>query len=314
VPDEWQWYPGNDAYQQTHLDNRLGFAGYVWDPWLKVYHVRHRVYDPFDTRWLQADPIGYAGGDADLRRYSHGDPVNKIDPLGLWGWDGDWVEGAARAIAGALGIGDPQNAVVTDGFNKGAHDGFVVTNSAATRVITFGLYGDTTQELAAAGKLHDPTNPSLQDSEASGNVMGAALLAALVQAVSNAAKGAGAAEAGVEGGDSCGGGSESPTTPSRPPNNGFAGDPIETTLEPGTPVDRIGSTNGRFMAPEGTPFPQRSMPGPEVPATPYEVTQPVPGVMEGPTAPWYGQPGGGTQYVLPKPLQWYIDNGFMRPK
>ena len=69
VPEEWQWYPGNDAYQQTHLDNRLGFAGYVWDPWLKVYHVRHRVYDPFDTRWLQADPIGYAGGDTDLRSY-----------------------------------------------------------------------------------------------------------------------------------------------------------------------------------------------------------------------------------------------------
>ncbi len=69
VPDEWRWHAGNDAYHQRHLDNRLGFAGYVWDPWLKVYHVRHRVYDPFDTRWLQADPIGYAGGDTDLRSY-----------------------------------------------------------------------------------------------------------------------------------------------------------------------------------------------------------------------------------------------------
>jgi RHS repeat-associated protein len=85
VPDEWRWHAGNDAYHQRHLDNRLGFAGYVWDPWLKVYHVRHRVYDPFDTRWLQADPIGYAGGDTDLRRYCNGDPVNFVDPLGLWG-------------------------------------------------------------------------------------------------------------------------------------------------------------------------------------------------------------------------------------
>jgi len=88
VPEEWQWYPGKDAYQQTHLDNRLGFAGYVWDPWLKVYHVRHRVYHPFDTRWLQADPIGYAGGDTDLRRYCNGDPVNFVDPLGLCGGAG----------------------------------------------------------------------------------------------------------------------------------------------------------------------------------------------------------------------------------
>jgi RHS repeat-associated protein len=88
VPEESQWYRGSDAYQQTHLDNRLGFAGYVWDPWLKVYHVRHRVYDPFDTRWLQADPIGYAGGDTDLRRYCNGDPINYIDPLGLCGGAG----------------------------------------------------------------------------------------------------------------------------------------------------------------------------------------------------------------------------------
>ncbi len=26
-------------------DNRLGYAGYVWDPFLKLYHVRHRVYN-----------------------------------------------------------------------------------------------------------------------------------------------------------------------------------------------------------------------------------------------------------------------------
>jgi RHS repeat-associated protein len=102
VPEEWQWYPGNDAYQQTHLDNRLGFAGYVWDPWLKVYHVRHRVYDPFDTRWLQADPIGYAGGDTDLRRYCNGDPVNFVDPLGLWG-----TRNPAPADGGGAGNSGP---------------------------------------------------------------------------------------------------------------------------------------------------------------------------------------------------------------
>jgi hypothetical protein len=32
---------------------------------------------------LQADPIGYAGGDTDLRRYCNGDPVNFVDPMGL---------------------------------------------------------------------------------------------------------------------------------------------------------------------------------------------------------------------------------------
>jgi len=40
------------------LDNRIGFAGCSYDPHLKMYHVRHRVYDPVDARWLQRDPIG----------------------------------------------------------------------------------------------------------------------------------------------------------------------------------------------------------------------------------------------------------------
>jgi RHS repeat-associated protein len=66
-----------------NLDNRLGFAGYVWDPWIKMYHVRHRVYDPWSQRWQQPDPIGWAGGDVDFYRYASGDPLNFVDPMGL---------------------------------------------------------------------------------------------------------------------------------------------------------------------------------------------------------------------------------------
>jgi RHS repeat-associated protein len=47
------------------LGSSVGFggAGYWWDRYLGMYHVRHRVYDPERGRWLQRDPIGYwAGG------------------------------------------------------------------------------------------------------------------------------------------------------------------------------------------------------------------------------------------------------------
>ena len=53
------------------LDNRIGFAGYWYDPHLKMYHVRHRVYDPVDARGLQRDPIRYAGG-WNLYQYCNG--------------------------------------------------------------------------------------------------------------------------------------------------------------------------------------------------------------------------------------------------
>ncbi|MFN7429003.1 MAG: RHS repeat-associated core domain-containing protein [bacterium] len=125
MPEESHWYRGSDAYQQTHLDNRLGFAGYVWDPWLKVYHVRHRVYDPFDTRWLQADPIGYAGGDTDLRRYCNGDPVNYVDPMGLAGGaagmtDEYWNNRHERRQNGPTSPASPLPPNAAGGFINGA--------------------------------------------------------------------------------------------------------------------------------------------------------------------------------------------------
>ena len=45
--------------------------------------------------------------------------------------------------------------------------------------------------------------------------------------------------------------------------------------------------------------------------TRYKVVKPIPNVMIGETAPWFGYPGGGTQYFLPNPIQYYIDNGFI---
>ncbi|WP_246325325.1 RHS repeat-associated core domain-containing protein [Dissulfurirhabdus thermomarina] len=45
--------------------------------------VWHRYYDPQTGRYLTPDPLGLAGG---INRYAYvqNDPVNVIDPLGLW--------------------------------------------------------------------------------------------------------------------------------------------------------------------------------------------------------------------------------------
>ncbi len=63
------------------LDWRHGFAGYLYDTHLGVYHVRARTYDPRLGRWLQRDPIGYAGG-WNLYEYTNGDPLSFVDPFG----------------------------------------------------------------------------------------------------------------------------------------------------------------------------------------------------------------------------------------
>ena len=77
------------------LGNLPLYAGAWWDAWLEVYHVRHRVLDPKEGRWLQRDPIGYAGG-SNLYAYVGNQPGRYVDPLGL-----RW------AMAGGGGAGQP---------------------------------------------------------------------------------------------------------------------------------------------------------------------------------------------------------------
>lgn len=44
---------------------------------------RARYYNPTTGRFMSSDPIGFAGGDTNLYRYSLNDPINRIDPDGL---------------------------------------------------------------------------------------------------------------------------------------------------------------------------------------------------------------------------------------
>ncbi len=111
-----------------------------------------------------------------------------------------------------------------------------------------------------------------------------------------------------------GAGRSTALVPYWPPNGGFAGTPVRTTLQPGTIVDRFGGTGGFYLSPSGTPAAARSLrPGTEgQPLTVYEVVKPL--VVEaGPAASWFGRPGGGTQYYLrTRTVQDLIDSGYLR--
>ncbi|HEY1378789.1 MAG TPA: RHS repeat-associated core domain-containing protein [Gemmataceae bacterium] len=46
--------------------------------------MRERWYDPAQGRFTAHDPIGLSGGDVNWYRYVSNDPVNRVDPTGLW--------------------------------------------------------------------------------------------------------------------------------------------------------------------------------------------------------------------------------------
>jgi RHS repeat-associated protein len=77
--------------------NRFLFQGREYDYTTQLYHFRARWYDPETGRWLSNDPIGISGG-LNLYAFCSNDPVNFVDPTGLWWWDQGLVEWGAGGM------------------------------------------------------------------------------------------------------------------------------------------------------------------------------------------------------------------------
>lgn len=84
----------------------LGYAGGLSDSATGLVRFGARDYEPHTGRFVSKDPIGFAGGDANLYAYVLNHPINLIDPMGT-----DWLETTASFSAGLgdallLGFGD----------------------------------------------------------------------------------------------------------------------------------------------------------------------------------------------------------------
>ncbi|MBS1994124.1 MAG: hypothetical protein JSS83_26620 [Cyanobacteria bacterium SZAS LIN-3] len=61
----------------------FGYTGQRFDAETGLYYYKARYYSPTLGRFLQPDPIGYAGGDLNLYAYVQNDPINWTDSTGL---------------------------------------------------------------------------------------------------------------------------------------------------------------------------------------------------------------------------------------
>lgn len=98
-----------------------------------------------------------------------------------------------------------------------------------------------------------------------------------------------------------------------PSNSGFEGTPVTKTLKPGTVVDRYGGETGKFVSPQGTPYANRSLPpgSDKRSYNAYEILKPI-DVQSGKIAPWFDQPGGGTQYQFTQSIEDLIQSEYLR--
>lgn len=75
--------------------SRYQFTGRELDSTTGLQYSRARFYDPKIGRFISEDPIGFAGGDANLYGYVWNNPYKFTDPFGLDGWGSsaaDWAD------------------------------------------------------------------------------------------------------------------------------------------------------------------------------------------------------------------------------
>jgi len=85
----------------------FGFAGGLHDQEIGLVRFGYRDFDPEVGRWTAKDRILFEGGDSDLYGYVLNNPINTIDPLGLYTFRQGlqdtatyaWVAGAGSAFA-----------------------------------------------------------------------------------------------------------------------------------------------------------------------------------------------------------------------
>ncbi len=92
-----------------------------YDPETGLYFYRARYYDPKAGRFLQRDPIGFVGGDVNLYAYVKNNPMNWIDPWGLYGWDVHYYKTEMWALQAGI---DPATARIIATANQSTDESY----------------------------------------------------------------------------------------------------------------------------------------------------------------------------------------------
>jgi len=126
--------------------NTYRFSSKETEPISDFYYYLYRWYSPSLQRWVNRDPIGENGG-INIYGYVANNPINYVDPLGLWGIQfGDFN----------IGYGQPNLAFNNDSWMD-------LANGAAATADGLIPFGDPFADLYQNGDIWSDDNDGLSD-------------------------------------------------------------------------------------------------------------------------------------------------------
>jgi RHS repeat-associated protein len=128
---------GNLTAKSGTVDTPLRWNGQYQDPDTGLYYLRARYYDPVTAQFTSADPLAFIT--QSIYAYAENNPLNAIDPLGLWSWNPfDWTGqewDTVAAVAGVVGLtAGILGATVMTGGVAAVALGVVATSASAVGV------------------------------------------------------------------------------------------------------------------------------------------------------------------------------------
>jgi len=97
---------GHAQIDIAKIDNPLRFPGQYYDNETGLHYNRFRYFSTRLGRYWSVDPLGLRGGEHNLYTYVGNDPINRVDPLGLW-WKQAVSVVAGVAVAAAIVLTAP---------------------------------------------------------------------------------------------------------------------------------------------------------------------------------------------------------------
>ncbi len=293
--------------------------------------------------WLSRDPAGFVDG-PNLYAYVRQNPWTSFDPDGLaldtildainvvhdvgrlvkngaeMGW-GAAATGYHKAVGNSAAADASWNGIGGDWgeFKQAVGDTVIDATATCVPFVPAGLQKATRAGLNAYDKV--------ERVEAGVNAVEKASEGDIVGALKDTASAAGTLPGGkkpkgnsspTSSAKDTANAAKTPTStalvPYYPPNNGFAGATTREFLMPGQTIDRFGGSGAsRFFSPTGTSEAARALPPgtADQPLRTFEVVKPFE-VDAGTAAPWFDQPGGGSQFRTPVPLETLLKRGILR--